>query len=248
MLLTDLYLKALFGAAIPIDNICLVYPLTIKQIIGMGEEKYRQQLSFLTITSYELFEHYKKKGIKVSEDIDVFDNLMDSCENDSHFLLEMQEAFHTFIREQVQILSDVKIIVIGNGLEKRIMDKKKFYIFQNILRVQNRIPPVEEIPENETPMQRKFRLRREQVKQAKKKQAEKNSENIVSFHDLISSLCCYNIGINLQNVGNLSIYAFHELLDRCKEKEQYELDMKMLIAGADPKKIKPKNWIRNLKE
>lgn len=245
---TDLYLKALFGAAIPIDDICLVYPLTVKQIIGIGEEKYRQQLNLLTLTSYDLYEHYKKKGIEVSPDIDVYDNLMDSCENDGYFLLDMQEAFHTFIREQVQILSDLRIIVIGNGMEKRIMDKNKFFVFQNILRIQNRIPEVEEIPEDESPMQRKFRLRREAVKQAKKRQAEKESDKAVSFHDLISSLCCYNIGINLQNVGDLSIYAFHELLDRIQEKEKYDLDMRAILAGADAKKVKPKNWIRNLRE
>lgn len=245
---SDLYLKALFGAAIPIDDICMVYPLTIKEIIGMGENNYKQQLNILTLTSYDLYEHYKKKGIKVSEDIDVYDNLMDSCENDDYFLLDTQEAFHTFIREKVQILSDLKIIVIGNGIEKRIMNKKKFFEFQNILRIQNRISVEEEIPEDESPMQKKFRLRREQVKQAKKKQAEKKYENLVSFHDLISSLCVYNIGINLNNVGNLSIYAFHELLDRVQEKEKYDFDMRAILAGADAKKIKPKNWIRNLKK
>ena len=74
MPLTDLYLKALFGAAVPIDDICMVYPLTVKQRIGMGEDKYRQQLNLLTLTSYDLYEHYKKKGIEVSEDIDVYDN------------------------------------------------------------------------------------------------------------------------------------------------------------------------------
>lgn len=214
----------------------------------MGEQKYKQQLNLLTLTSYDLYEHYKKKGVKVSEDIDVYDNLMDSCENDSYFLLDMQEAFHTFIREPVQILSDLRIIVIGNGVEKRIIDKRKFFDFQNILRIQNRIPMAEEIPEDENPIQRKFRLRREQVKQAKKRQVEKDNGNIISFHDLISSLCVYDIGINLQNVGDLSIYAFHELLDRAREKEKYELDMKTILAGADAKKVKPKYWIRNLRE
>ena len=248
MLSTDIYNKALFGAAIPLDNICLIYPLTIKEVIGMGEDKYRQQLNVLTLTSQDLYNYYKDRGIEVSEDINVFDNLIDSCENDVRFLLDTQEAFHTFIRERVQILTDLRIISIGNGIEKRIIDKQKFFTFQNILRIQNRIPIVEEIPEDESPMQRKFRLRREQVKQAKKKQAERNSEQTASLHDLISSLCAYNIGINLQNVGDLSIYAFHELFDRVQEKEKYDFDMRAILAGANPKKVKPKNWIRNLRD
>lgn len=246
---TDLYLKALFGAAIPLGDVCMIYPLTIKEIVGMGENKYRQQLNLLTLTSYDLFEHYKEKGVKVSEDIDVYDNLMDSCENDKYFLLDLEEAFSTFIRERVRILSDIRVISVGdNGLEKRIIDKNNFSDFQNILRIQNRIPEEEKVPENETPMQRKFRIRRAMVAQAKKKQAEKNSKESVSFHDLISSLCAYNIGINIFNVGDLSIYAFYELLERTQEKTKYELDIKSILAGADPKKVKPKNWIRNLKD
>lgn len=248
MLSTDIYLKALFGAAIPLGDVCMVYPLKIKEVIGMGEDKYKQQLNLLTLTSSDLFEHYQKKGIKVSEDIDVFDNLMESCENDDAFLLDMQEAIHTFIREQVQILSELRIIVVGNGIDKRIINKEKFFDFQNILRVQNRIPIAEEIPKNENPMQRKFRLRRAAVQRAKRKQAEKDKENSVSFHDLISSLCVCNIGINLQNVGDLTIYAFHELFDRIQEKNKYDWDMRSILAGADPKKIKTKNWIRNLRD
>ena len=205
-------------------------------------------MNLLTLTSYDLYEFYKKKEIKVSPDIDVFDNLMESCENDEYFLLDVQNAFYTFIREKVQILPDLKIILLESKNSKRIIDKKIFLDFQNILRIQNRVPISEEVPEDENPIQRKFRLRREQVRQAKKRQAERDSDKAVSFHDLISSLCCYNIGINLQNVGDLSIYSFYELLDRIQEKEKYDLDIRSLLAGASPKKVKPKNWIRNLKK
>lgn len=247
MLSTDISLKALFGAGYQFENICMVYPLKIKEIIGMGQEKYQEQLNLLILTSEDLYNQYKKKGIDVPKDIDVFDNLMFSCENDESFLLDMEEAFYTFIREKVQILSDLKIISIGNGLEKRIIDKNKFYKFQNILRIQNRLPIEEEAPENESPMQRKFRLRRQERERAKRNSNKEKGEP-VHFHDLISSLCVYNIGVNLQNVGDLSIYAFHELLDRVQEKERYDLDIRSLLAGADPKKVKPKNWIRKLNE
>ena len=87
-----------------------------------------------------------------------------------------EKAFYTFIREKVQILSDLKIISIGNGLEKRIIDKNKFYKFQNILRIQNRLPIEEEAPEDESPMQRKFRLRRQERERAKR-----NSNKLTLF-------------------------------------------------------------------
>lgn len=247
MLSTDVSLKALFGAGYQLDDICMVYPLKVKEIIGMGQDKYQEQLNLLILTSEDLYNQYKKKGIDVPEDIDVFDNLMFSCENDESFLLDMEEAFYTFIREKVQILSDLRVISIGNGLEKRIIDKNKFYRFQNILRIQNRLPIEEEAPENENPMQRKFRLKRQAREKAKRNKGKEKGDP-VSFHDLISSLCVYNIGVNLQNVGDLSIYAFHELLDRIQEKEKYDLDIRSLLAGANPKKVKPRNWIRKLSD
>lgn len=227
----------------------MVYPLKIKEVIAMGEDNYLAQLNLLTLTSMDLVETYKKKKIPVPDDIDVFDNLMESCERDNSFLLDLENAFFTFLREEVQILSDLKLISVGNGLEKRIIDKNIFYDLQDILRVQNRIPTVERPPENETAMEKKFRLRREEVARAKQKQKqkEKNGES-ASLHDLISSLCCLGIGVTLQNVGDLSVYSFHELLDRSQAKEEYETDMRMLLAGADSKKIKPSYWIKNLKK
>lgn len=247
--LNDCYNKALLGAAIPLNNICMVYPLKIKEVIGMGEDNYLAQLNLLTLTSMDLVETYKKKKVPVPDDIDVFDNLMESCERDNSFLLDLENAFFTFLREEVQILSDLKLISVGNGLEKRIIDKNIFYDLQDILRVQNRIPIFERPPENETAMEKKFRLRREEVARAKQKQKqkEKNGES-ASLHDLISSLCCLGIGVTLQNVGDLSVYSFHELLDRSQAKEEYETDMRMLLAGADSKKIKPSYWIKNLKK
>lgn len=248
MRLTDIQLQAFFGAATPLENLCMVYPLKIKEIIGMGELEYRSQLNLLTSTSADLYEYYKNRGIAVAQDIDVFENILESCDYDVSFLLDVQKAFSTFIREQVQILPDLQSIVIGNGLDKRIIDKDKFYTFQKILRIQNRLPIPEEIPKDETPMQRKFRLKREALQQAKKKQAQKDTENAISFFDSISSLCVCGIGVNFENVGELSIFAFHELLDRYEAKTKYENDLDLILAGVDPKKIKLKYWIRNLND
>lgn len=213
----------------------------------MGEDNYLAHLNLLTLTSGDLVETYKKKKVSVPDDIDVFDNLMESCERDNAFLLDLEDAFFTFLREKVQVLSDLKLISVGNGLDRRIIDRDTFYDFQDILRVQNRIAIVDRPPENETAMQKKFRLRREEVERAKRKQKSKDAE-AASMHDLISSMCCLGIGVTLQNVGDLSIYSFHELLDRAQAKESYETDIKMLLAGADSKKVKPKYWIKNLKK
>ena len=125
--------------------------------------------------------------------------------------------------------------------------KENFEEFQLILRIQNKVSIPEEIPENETPMQRKFRLRRLEVKKAKKKQNQKKQEKPVSFLNLISSMICY-LGLPLAEILKLSLFAFYDLLGRNQNREKYDYDVRAILAGADSKKIKLVHWTDNTKE
>lgn len=242
--------KLFFGAAINFNGIW-VYPLQMKEIIGMGQIVYEEYLSYLANDIREIQKELKKKG--VSEDEmpgSAFEYLMLQAQaslsfgmGDETFLMKLQKAFSTFIREEVHFSFKTQEIIIGNDFKKnrRVLNKDNFDDFQNILRAQNKLPVPEPIPENESAMARKFRLRREQVAEVKRKQALKNGEAI-SLLDSISTLICFNIGINFQNVGDLTMYQFKELLSRAQTKYKYDLDIRMIAAGADPKKIKPKHW------
>ena len=99
-------------------------------------------------------------------------------------------------------------------------------------------------PENETPMQRKFRLKREQRERVKEKQAKKDDG--IEFADLISSLCTMNVGITALNIKDLTIYQIKDQLERAQVREKYYTELDMLMAGADSKKIKPIHYVRNL--
>ena len=249
-IIEDIKLKAFTGAGYSLSNICMVYPLTVKDIVVIGENNYQRYLSLLTMTSDELYDYYKQKKIKVPENIDVFKNLMESCEYDDTFLIELEKAFSTFIREQVQILPDSQTIIIGEldkGKFIRKFKKEDFYEFQQILRIQNKISLPEEIPENETPMQKKFRLRRLEVKKAKRKQNQKKQTEATSFLNLISSMMCY-LGLPLAEILKLPLFAFYDLLGRNQNREKYDYDVRAILAGADAKKIKLVHWTDNTKE
>lgn len=243
--------KAFFGAAISLEGVCMVQPLKIKEIIGIGQERYNSYLNMLTMTESDI-EFYLEEKLRENPQLQkpeyksVFDYLMRSCENNDTFLMDLQKAFFTFIREQVQILPEVNMVVIGEPSKKRIINEKLFFDFQNILRLQNKMPLEDPIPEDENPMQRKFRLKRAALKDAKKRQ--KKNEDAAEFYELLSSLCCFNVGITPHNIGDLTLFTFYELLSRAEEKEKFESDCAALRAGADSKKIKPKYWIRKLEE
>ena len=235
--------KLFFGAAINYNDICWVYPLTIKEIIGMGQETYNKYVSYLFADIGETQKLMKKEGVPDEQIPDTtFDYLMQKSKADRIFFVELQKAFSTFIQEKVYFLYEQNMICIGANFNKdKTLTKNNFEDFQNILRAQNKIPVPEPIPKNESPMAKKFRLRRAQVAEAKRKQAEKNGESI-SLFDSISTLMCLNPGITFKNIGDLTIYQFRDLLAREQAKYKYDLDIRMIAAGADPKKIKPKHW------
>lgn len=244
---SDVAAKAFLGAAYPLGGLCLIHPTQVKTAVAMGNSTYNKYVNLLVMEEYELLDHFKEKGIAL-EKVDVFDNLMESSQRDRNFLLELQSAFRTFIREQITILPEAKIVLIGNDEQGRKMGKKEFYLFQQVLRIQNRIiSTAEEIPENETPMQKKFRLRREQVNLAKKKQQSKEGGDKITFQDIMSSICA-ELHYTVEEVSEMSVYALHDVFERMMERQKYHTDVDSIMAGANPKKVKPKNWTRKLKD
>ena len=242
----------MFGAAINYNDICWVYPLKIKEIIGMGQQEYNELLSFIALDIREIQKELKKAGISEEEmPACAFDYLMLQSQaslslDNGTFLMKLQKAFSTFIREKVHFSFETQEIYIGDDIaERRVLNKNNFEDFQNIIRAQNELSVPEPVPVNESPMARKFRLRREQVAEAKRKQSLRNGEP-VSLMDSISTLVCFNVGVTFENVGDLTMYQFKNLLTRAQAKYKYDLDIRMIAAGADPKKIKPKHWFGKL--
>ena len=141
------------------------------------------------------------------------------------------------------------MIIVGNPVERRIITEKEFSEIGLALRYFNNLPIPEPPPENETPMQKRFRLKREERERVKReterKKAEESGEG-ADFADLISSLCVMNVGVTVQNVGDHTIYQIKNLLERAQAKETYYTELDMLMAGADSKKIKLKHYVRNL--
>ena len=87
--------------------------------------------------------------------------------------------------------------------------------------------------------------------QAKIRKADKlkaKSKKGLSFGTLLAAVCCMGIGITPLNIGEISYASIGWLTSMMQQKESYETDIKSLLAGASKKKVKPKYWIRNLKE
>ena len=176
--------------------------------------------------------------------------ILGSALEDKEFETTLREAFQFFLDEDISILYDSQVIVLGDleselmnvtsAEELRIIDEEEFFELQNTVRISLGMNPVEKPDPDESPrvkrMKAKARLR-DRIK-AKKGMG-------LSLGDSLVSICCMGIGLTPLNIGEISYAALGKIIDRYQRKEAYETDVKSILAGADAKKIHPKYWITN---
>lgn len=220
-----------------------IYPLPMYNIVEMGPNVYNSRLGLLLLTETDIAKIMKEKTGQEPkiEDIYPLTYLVQSAAHDDMFLLELQAAFSTFIKEDILILPKINSVLVGPPQEKRLITDQNFGDFQDILRIQNRKEIKEAPPENESAIARKFRLKREARDAAKRKQQAKKGEDqtLVELLEIADTF-----GIDRMN----SLYAFYGLVQRNQAREKWNQDIQMICAGADPKKIKTKYWGESLKE
>lgn len=176
--------------------------------------------------------------------------LLGSAYEDKEFENTIREAFRFFLHEEITILYENQVIVLGNleeeltkvssAEELRIIDEEEFFNLQNTVRTSLGIAPVEKPDPDESPCIKRMKAKarfRDRVK-AKKGMG-------LSLGDSLVSICCMGIGLTPLNIGEISYAALGKIIDRYQKKEAYETDIQSILAGADAKKIHPKYWITN---
>ncbi len=160
----------------------------------------------------------------------------------------IKKGFYFFIHENITILYDLKIIVVGDLEEEinkikdikdlRILSEKDYFVFQNLLRESIGEEKVEPFKVETNP-----RIREIKAKGRRRERAKRKSQQGISLGTLLSAICCMGIGITPLNIGEISYAALSSIKDMSQKKEKYEIDVRSLLAGADSKKVKPVYWI-----
>lgn len=235
--------QAYSGNPSTLRGVCEIYPSMMRDYLK-NTVQFSGRLGILLLTETEISELIKKKsGREVPVDeIHVLDFLLQSADHDDNFLLDLQDAFSTFIKEDIFILPSYHAVVVGPPEEKRWITEENFSDFQTILRVQNRKEVPEPPPEDESAIARKMRLKREMREAVKRKQQQKQGtqQDLAELLEIGEAF-----GIDYRDK---SVYAFYGLVQRLRRKEKWEQDLAMLCAGADPKKMKIEYWGDSSKE
>jgi len=231
-------LKLLLGSPFQIDNICSIKPLTLRQIVEIGHDKYNYYLSNLTAE----VEDYNIPNIDSSQ-YTYWDVLVTNMiHGDISYYQMIIEAINLFVGDRVEFdRENGWFCTKEKNIRKEIkeINKEIFDEIRQVLRWQNCI----EKKSQEKMANSKAEEIRQKILKGRQELNKKN-KNEVTFDDLISVLAAHGNNLNILNIWDLTMYQFNNQFNRMQMIEDYDINIRYLLAGAKGDDIKLKHYIR----
>lgn len=245
--------KIFLGYPINFNDICEIYPPKVKDVVN--NENFRTYHSLFTMTQEELDEEYLKD--RNTTDVPTpFQYILINYYHSEELQEIIKEAFNFFIHEPVTIVPEIEMLLIGKSEEElnpdidleepRLLTEENFFDFQNYIRLALGQEFEEKPKEEDINLDPRIKRYKMKVKEHERIIAEKKSKDAPTLGTLLAAICCMGIGLNPLNIGEMSYACVHWLIAMYQQSEEYDIDIKALLAGADSKKVKPKYWIKNL--
>ena len=245
--------KIFLGFPIQFKDICKVYPPKVSDVVGNDDFMIYQSLFIMT--QEELDEAYLKDE-NVTQVPTPFQYLLMNYYQDEEMKDKIEEAFTLFVHEPVTIVPEIEMLLIGKNEEElnpdidlenpKLLTEENFFDFQNTIRLamgMDIIKPPDPEEENLDPRIKRYKMK---VKEHEKIINKKKSKTAPTLGTLLAAICCMGIGLNPLNIGEMSYACVQWLIAMYQQNEEYDVDIRALLAGADSKKVKPKYWIKNL--
>ena len=246
--------RILLGFPIDFKDICQIYPPTVNDVVGNKDFGVYQSL--FTMTQEELDKAFLQDE-KANYVPTPFQYLLMNYYQDEIVREKIHKAFTFFIHEPVTIVPEIKMLLIGkseNELdpnvdleEPRLLTEENYFEFQNKIRQVMGLESLKPSLENENldPRVKRWKMK---VQKYHEVIAKKKSKTAPTLGTLLTAICCMGIGLNPLNIGEISYACVQWLISMEQQKEEYDIDIRALLAGADSKKVKPKYWIKNIDE
>ena len=247
--------RIFLGYPIDFKDICQIYPPTVNDVVGNKEFGIYQSL--LTMSQDDLDEAYGQNE-SISQIPTPFQYLLMNYYQDEEMRRLIHAAFDKFIHEPVTIVPEIEMLLIGKSEEEldpdvdldnpKLLTEENFFDFQNQIRVVMGADPVEPPEPEDENLDPRIKRYKAKVKASERLLAKKRAKNKNSptFGTLLAAICCMGIGLSPLNIGEMSYACVHWLIAMEQQKEEYDIDIRALLAGADSKKVKPKYWIKNI--
>ena len=253
MNLTDSFvLKCQCGCPVFLDDICAIYPVTLREIAEIGYDTFWQYIQILTSSKPVIDEKKEKELALFVNNLTDFQYFLMMANLDAEINQKAKEAFRFFTHESVIFSLDPAQIIIGPLKEKHLILEEDFHNFRKIIKRMYFIETdVEDIIiyEHDDPrvkvMKQQMLKSRALVAKAKAKQRAKEGGDI-QFSDLVGSVAIGKCGLNIGNIWDITYYAFHDQLKRMGWRDQFNINNSAALAGAKLKPAQLKHWIKSI--
>lgn len=245
-------LKFQKGSPVLLEDICAVYPVTIGEIVDEGYDNFQKYLGILTAEKPTTMQQGDSEVAKLIESLTDFQYILMLATLDMEVHNLIKRAFQFFTHSEAIFSLDPPQIVLGPLEEKHILTEEKFYDLQRLLRRMYFLETEEDeiiIYPDDDPITKRLKMtmrkNRERVRKAKAKKAAQEKSDM-KFSDLIGSITINDCGLNMENIWNISYYAFHDQLKRMGWRDQFNINQKAALAGAKINKSQLKHWMRSI--
>ena len=135
MNLTDSFtLKCQAGLPILLEDICAIYPATLREIVSVGYDTFWQYLQVL-ITEKPILDKNKDGELAtLLNDLSDFQYFLLMTNMDKEVNQKAKESFRFFTHESVSFSLDPAQIVVGPLEEKHLLTEEMFYEMRRILK------------------------------------------------------------------------------------------------------------------
>ena len=246
----DFTLKFQCGVPVLLEDICAIYPRTLRDIAEIGYSNFEKYLGIITIEKPDLDKKNNKELVELIKDLSNFQYLLLIASTNMEINEVLKSAFNFFIKDSIMLVMDPAEIIVGPAEENHILTEDKFYELQQIIRrmycLDTDPDDIEIHPEDSEAikkLKRTMKKNREKVKKAKRKESG-NSD--LKFSDLIGSVTINDCGLNILNIWDITYYAFHDQLKRMGWRDQFNINNRAALAGAKLNKDQLKHWMRSI--
>ena len=239
------------GYPVNFQNICTVYPPKIKDVLN--NKNYPVYRKLFLSSQEDIEDEYAELKMPMDEVPTPLEYLFVMAATDEKIKQIVLEGFEFFLKEPVTLLPDQKKIVVGDLAtvlkkaksveELRIIKEENYFDLQQMMRRSIGEKEVEAYNPDENPKIKYFKAKARLRDRVKAK-----SKDALTLGSTLAAICCMGLNLNPLNIGELSQAAVSVLIRYYQEKNKYEIDIQSLLAGADSKKVKPQNWIRNIED
>ena len=237
----DLKLKIILGKPILLKKVnCFFYHRTLEEIIDFGLTEFLKIIQLFEFSSEELQQNFEFP-------IDNFFYLLLNLNNQTELSSWIEKGFYFFIgvnnlqpdlQNRILLCSYKNIDNIEINLDgfNEILDYIKIIYDGN---KEEQDDDDSDLSEAERKMKDKFKKKKQEREKAK------NNKNKINFSDLIGGFISKSPNMDFESTMKLPYYTFYFLLEKLKNADVYDVQLRAAMAGADMKNEKMHHWLEN---